>query len=125
MADDRLRCTSPAPEGCNKRFEKTRSRMVYHAIWGLGEITPTSRIVSNDITMPRLPFYKHYANTVRKGRKESDKDTQINTAMNKCSGEVVMLDLSTFVILFLVLTDQRQVLKRILQALFQRRHTTS
>ncbi len=34
MADNRLRCTSPAPEGCNKRFEKTRSRMVYHAIWG-------------------------------------------------------------------------------------------
>ena len=125
MADNRLRCTSPAPEGCKKRFEKTRSRMVYHAIWGLGEITPTSRIVSNDITMPRLPFYKHYANTVRKGRKESDKDTQINTAMNKCSGEVVMLDLSTVVILFLVPTDQRQVLKRILQALFQRRHTTS
>ena len=54
MADNRLRCTSSAPEGCNKRFEKTRSRMVYHAIWGLGEITPTSRIVSNDITMPRL-----------------------------------------------------------------------
>ena len=34
MADDRLRCTSPAPEGCNKRFEKTRSRMVYHAFGG-------------------------------------------------------------------------------------------
>ena len=45
--------------------------------------------------------------------------------MNKCSGEVTMLDLSTVVILFLVPTDQRQVLKRILQALFQRRHTTS
>ena len=56
MADDRLRCTSPAPEGCNKRFEKTRSRMVYHAIWGLGDTSPTSRIVNNDITMPRLPF---------------------------------------------------------------------
>ena len=56
MADDRLRCTSPAPEGCNKRFEKTRSRMVYHAIGGLGDTSPTSRIVSNDITMPRLPF---------------------------------------------------------------------
>ena len=37
MADNRLRCTSSAPEGCNKRFEKTRSRMVYHAIWGLGD----------------------------------------------------------------------------------------
>ena len=34
MADDRIRCTSPAPEGCKKRFEKTRSRMVYHAICG-------------------------------------------------------------------------------------------
>ena len=65
MADDRLRCTSPAPEGCNKRFEKTRSRMVYHAIWGLGDTSPTSRIVSNDITMPRLPFLselKYYRN---------------------------------------------------------------
>ena len=49
-------CTFPAPERCHKRFEKTRSRMVYHAIWGLGEITPTSRIVNYDITMPRLPF---------------------------------------------------------------------
>ena len=48
--------TFPAPERCHKRFEKTRSRRVYHAIWGLGEITPTSRIVNNDITMPRLPF---------------------------------------------------------------------
>ena len=30
------RCTSPAPTGVQERFEKTRSRMVYHAILGLG-----------------------------------------------------------------------------------------
>ena len=42
MADNRLRCTSSSPEGCNKHFEKTRSRMVYHAIWGGLGITPTS-----------------------------------------------------------------------------------
>ena len=43
MADNRLRCTSSSPEGCNKRFEKTRSRMVHHAIKGaLGDASPTS-----------------------------------------------------------------------------------
>ena len=55
MPDKSTVCTISFLGGVNKRFEKTRSRMVYHAIWGLGEITPTSRIVSNDITMPRLP----------------------------------------------------------------------
>ena len=57
MPDKSSVCTISFPGGVHKRFEKTRSRMVYHAIWGFGEITPTSRIVSNDITMPRLPFF--------------------------------------------------------------------
>ena len=34
MHDNHLRRTFPASEGCHKRFEKTRSRMVYHAICG-------------------------------------------------------------------------------------------
>ena len=54
MHDKSSVCTISFPGGVHKRFEKTHSRMVYHAIWGLGEITPTSRIVNNDITMPRL-----------------------------------------------------------------------
>ena len=49
MPDESSVCTILFPGGVHKRFEKTRSRMVYHAIWGLGEITPTSRIVSNDM----------------------------------------------------------------------------
>ena len=84
MRDNHLCRTSPAPEGCKKRFEKTRSRMVYHAIcggpkrpdnlplgWlsaeggpegpGIGETSPTSRIVNNGITMPRLRLAKPVA----------------------------------------------------------------
>ena len=34
MPDNHLRHTCPAPEGCQKRFEKTHSRMVYYAIKG-------------------------------------------------------------------------------------------
>ncbi len=37
-----LRCTSSTPEECKKRFEKTRSRMVHHAIWGIG-VHPNKR----------------------------------------------------------------------------------
>ena len=42
MRDNHLRRTSQAPEGCQKRFEKTRSRMVYHAILGFG-VHPNKR----------------------------------------------------------------------------------
>ena len=113
------------PKGAISVLKKRAAAWFTMRVGGLGDTSPTSRIVNNDITMPRLPFYKHCAKTIRKGKKESARNTQINTAMNKYSGEVAMLDLSTVVILFLVPTDQRQVLKRILQALFQRRHITS
>ena len=69
---------SPAPAGCRKRFEKTRSRMVYHAIlgawgtpqqatdgsyWPSGHCLPIIKhdigkhcllIIRNDIRKPRL-----------------------------------------------------------------------
>ena len=54
MPDNHLCRTYPASEGCKKRFEKTRSRMVTMRSVGLGEASPTSRIVNNGITMPRL-----------------------------------------------------------------------
>ena len=67
MPDKSTVCTISFPGGVHKRFEKTRSRMVYHAIWGLGEITPTSCIVSNDITMPRLPRLSEPFSVTRRG----------------------------------------------------------
>ena len=67
MRDNHLYCTSPALEECKKRFEKTRSRMVYHAICGAWGSFPTSRIVNNGITMPRLRLVnrlrKRYCNS--------------------------------------------------------------
>ena len=57
MADNRLRCTSSSPEGCNKRFEKTRSRMVHHAIKGaLGMLPQQALIFDHDIGNHCLPF---------------------------------------------------------------------
>ena len=37
MPDKSSVCTISFPGGVHKRFEKTRSRMVYHAILGLGD----------------------------------------------------------------------------------------
>ena len=51
-------CTPPAPARVKERFEKTRSRMVTMRSVGLGEASPTSRIVNNGITMPRLRLVK-------------------------------------------------------------------
>ena len=75
------RRTSPAPASVQQRFANTRSRMVHHALKegpkrpdnlplgrlsaeggtegpGTGDASPTSRIVSYGITMPRLRLAK-------------------------------------------------------------------
>ena len=50
MPDKSSVCTISFHGGVHKRFEKTRGRMACHAIWGLGEINPKSRIVNDDTT---------------------------------------------------------------------------
>jgi hypothetical protein len=42
------------PKGVHKRFEKTRSRMVCHAIRGLGDLPNKREKPHYDIIMPRL-----------------------------------------------------------------------